>query len=84
MIASKFVNTLLIYVLPDCPFFLQKIIPRITSRMTTNTDVTEPAIMEVFEGLISGVLAKMLVDVVLLVQWEIKIKDIAIQNNICI
>lgn len=53
-------------------FFLQKTSPRTTSRMTTNTDVTEPATMEVF---VKGVLAWTLVDVVVLVLQEIKLSS---------
>lgn len=53
-------------------FFIQKTSPRTTSRMTNNTEVTEPATMEVF---VRGVFAWTLVDVVVLVLREIKISS---------
>lgn len=49
-------------------FFLQNIIPRTTSRITTKTDVTDPAMMEVLEVFVRGVFAWMLADVVLYVR----------------
>lgn len=53
-------------------FFIQKTSPRTTSRMTNNTEVTEPATMKVF---VRGVFAWTLVDVVVLVLREIKISS---------
>lgn len=53
-------------------FFSKKTSPRTTSRMTIDTDVTEPATMEVF---VRGVFAWTLVDVVVLVLREIKISS---------
>lgn len=53
-------------------FFIQKTSPRTTSRMTNNTEVTEPATMEVF---VRGVFAWTLLDVVVLVLREIKISS---------
>lgn len=47
-------------------FFLHKIIPRTTSRMTTNSVDTTPAMVEVSEVSDIGVLARGLVDVVIL------------------
>lgn len=55
-------------------FFIQKTSPRTTSRMTNNTEVTEPATMEVFVRA-RGVFAWTLVDVVVLVLREIKISS---------
>lgn len=45
--------------------FLQKIIPRASSRITTNADIKGPAMMEVSE--VTGVFAWTLEDVVVLV-----------------
>lgn len=46
-------------------FFLHKIIPRTTSRMTTKTDDTATAMVEVSEVSDIGVLTRVLVDVVI-------------------
>lgn len=54
-----------VHVIPNFLFFLHMISPRTTSRMTTNTDVTEPAMVEALEVFVRGVLAKRFVDVVL-------------------
>lgn len=54
----------MVYCIPNSFFFLQKIIPR-TSRITTNADIIEPAMVEVSE--VSGVFAWTLEDVVVLV-----------------
>lgn len=63
----QIVRTLFVYVIPKCLFFLHKIIPRTTSRMTTITDDTAPAMVEVSEVYDIGVSASGLVDVVILV-----------------
>lgn len=62
----QFVRILLVYVIPKSLFFLHKINPRIPSRMTTNTDTTKPAMMELSEVSDIGVLARGPVDVVML------------------
>lgn len=51
--------------IPNNLFFLHKIIPRATIRLTTNTGVKEPALVEVSEG--TGVFAWTLEDIVVLV-----------------
>lgn len=56
---------ILAHVIPNRLFFLQKINPRIASRMTANAKVTEPAMVEVFEVFVRIVLAKRFKDVVL-------------------
>lgn len=58
--------TVIVYCIPNSLFFLNKIIPRTTSRMTTNTDDTATAMLEVSEVSDIGALAKGLVDVVIL------------------
>lgn len=63
----QIVRILFVYVIPKRLFFLHKIIPRTTSRMTTNTDDTAPAMVEVSEEYDIGVSARELVDVVILV-----------------
>lgn len=55
--------TVIEYCIPNSFFFFHKIIPRATSRMTTNTDDTAPAMVEVSEVSDIGVLARGLVDV---------------------
>lgn len=71
----QFVRVLLVYVIPKSVFFLHRINPRITSRMTTTTDVTEPAMMELSEVSDIGVLARGPVDIAVLV-----LKDVLISN----
>lgn len=58
--------TVIVYCIPNSFFFFQKRSPRTTSRITTNTDDTATAIVEVSEVSDIGVLAKRLVDVVIL------------------
>lgn len=54
------------YCIPNNFFFFQKKSPRTTSRITTITDITEPAMMELSEVSDIGVLEKGPVDVVML------------------
>lgn len=58
--------TVIVYCIPNSFFFFHKIIPRTTSRMTTNTDDTAPAMVEVSDVSDIGVLARGPVDVVML------------------
>lgn len=58
--------TVVEYCIPNSLFFLHRIIPRTTSRMTTNNDDTAIAMVEVSVVSDIGVLAKGLVDVVIL------------------
>lgn len=53
-----------VYCIPDRFLFLQKIIPRAISRITTNTDIIGPAMLEASE--VTGVFAWTLEDVVVL------------------
>lgn len=54
------------YCIPNSPFFLHRIIPRTTSRMTTNTDDTAKTMVEVSVVSGTGVFAWTLGDVVVL------------------
>lgn len=55
------------YCIPNSLFFLHRIIPRTTSRMTTNTDDTAKTMVEVSVVSGTGVFAWTLEDVVVLV-----------------
>lgn len=55
------------YCIPNSLFFLHKIIPKTTSRMTNNTDDTATAMVEVSVVSGTGVFAWTLEDVVVLV-----------------
>lgn len=59
------------YCIPKSLFFLHRIIPRTTSRMTTHTDDTATAMVEVSDVSGTGVFAWTLGDIAVLVQLDI-------------